>query len=123
MQTRYLTGAAMSLFAAMILNPSPARAHAFLDRADPRVGSTVQTTPTAVTLTFTEPIEPNFCQLEVSNAQDQRIDTGAIEHPNANQLRVLLPPLPAGDYTVHWAVTSVDTHQTQGRFGFTVAAP
>ncbi|MGA3399614.1 MAG: copper resistance protein CopC [Acetobacteraceae bacterium] len=29
--------------------------------------------------------------------------------------------LPAGQYTVIWHVTSVDTHKTEGRFTFSVA--
>jgi methionine-rich copper-binding protein CopC len=35
-----------------------ALAHAFLERADPRVGSTVRTPPAQVRLWFTEQLEP-----------------------------------------------------------------
>jgi methionine-rich copper-binding protein CopC len=100
-----------------------ARAHAFLDHAEPRVGSTVATSPSSVTLSFTEPIEPSFSRIDVSDAQGRRIDTGKIEHPAPDRLNVTLPALSVGTYTVHWAVTSVDTHQTEGKFQFTVAAP
>jgi methionine-rich copper-binding protein CopC len=59
----------------------------------------------------------------VLDAHGQAIATGVLEHPKPDELRLPLPPLSAGDYTVHWAVTSVDTHQTEGRFEFTVSAP
>jgi methionine-rich copper-binding protein CopC len=36
-------------------------------------------------------------------------------------LRVSLPPLPAGRYTVAWRVLSVDSHVTEGTFSFRVA--
>ena len=123
MQRRHVVCAAVALFAAAALDPPRSWAHAFLDHAAPRVGSTVHESPDAVTLTFTEAIEADFSRIEVFDARDHRVDSGAIEHPNAEQLRVPLPPLPPGEYTVHWAVTSVDTHQTEGRFGFTLAAP
>ena len=76
-----------------------------------------------MTLTFTEPLEPEFCKVEVHDAGGHALDVGALEHPKPQQLRVTLPPLSAGDYTVHWAGTSIDTHQTEGSFDFTVEAP
>jgi methionine-rich copper-binding protein CopC len=36
-------------------------------------------------------------------------------------LRVSLPALPAGRYTVAWRVLSVDSHVTEGTFSFRVA--
>jgi hypothetical protein len=35
-------------------------------------------------------------------------------------LRLALPPLAPGEYTVRWAVVSVDTHPTEGTFTFSV---
>src|SRR5258706_1077558 len=98
--------------AAALVNARPAWAHAFLAHAEPRVGSTVHGAPASLTVTFTEPIEASFSRLEVFDAKGRRIDSGPLEHPQPDQLRVSLPAVPPGDYTVHWAVTSVDTHQT-----------
>ncbi len=105
------------------LGPLRVRAHAFLDHAEPRVGSAVHAAPAAVSLTFTEPVEASFCRVDVRDAQGQPIAGGVLEHPKPEELRLPLPPLSPGDYTVHWSVTSVDTHQTEGRFEFTVATP
>jgi copper resistance protein C len=105
----------------LFLRPPPTDAHAFLDHADPRVGSTVPS-PSALTLQFTESIEPAFCRVEVVGPAGN-IEIGPIEHPGPAMLRVALPPLPPGDYTVQWAVVSVDTHPTGGRFTFSVKHP
>ena len=74
----------------LLLRPPPIHAHAFLDHAEPRVGSSVDSPPSAVQLHFTEPIEPAFCRLEVMDAAGQRVDTPAPEHPAPDVLRVAL---------------------------------
>jgi methionine-rich copper-binding protein CopC len=99
-----------------------AEAHAYLRRAMPLVGSTVQTAPKELTLDYTEEVEPRFCTVVVQNAQGQRVDKGDlhIAPDNAKRLVIGLQPLPAGVYRVEWHVTSVDTHRTEGNFMFTV---
>jgi methionine-rich copper-binding protein CopC len=106
---------------AVVAGAHPAYAHAFLDHAEPRVGSTVRGSPQALTLTFTEPVEAKFSRITVTGADDRAVDAGSLEHPAAEVLRVAVPALAPGDYTVHWAVTSIDTHQTEGKYDFTVA--
>jgi len=98
-------------------------AHAFLERADPRVGSTVHTPPAQVRLWFTESLEPSFSSLQVVSETGQRVDKGdaQVDPAAPKQLRVSLPPLAAGTYKVRWRVLSVDTHVTEGTFSFTVA--
>jgi methionine-rich copper-binding protein CopC len=46
--------------AALVLVGGVAGAHAFLDEAEPRVGSTVRTAPHEVTLRFPQDLEPAF---------------------------------------------------------------
>jgi methionine-rich copper-binding protein CopC len=105
------------------LLPSPAFAHAFLDRADPPVGSEVPTAPHMLTLQFTEGVEPLFSSVEIHDANGAAI---AVPKPHAapgndRELLVPLPDLHSGRYTVTWHVTSVDTHKTEGSFRFSVA--
>ncbi len=109
----------VALAGLLALRAPPAGAHAFLDHADPRVGASVDAPP-AVTLVFTEPVEPAFSRVEVLDARDQPVATGALEHPAPEQLAVTVPKLAPGRYTVHWSVVSVDTHPTEGHFTFTV---
>jgi copper resistance protein C len=107
---------------AMLCVASPAYAHAFLERASPPVGSEVPIPPSAVTITYTEGVEPDFSTIEVQNAQGTRVDKADPHLLDGEQTRlsVNLPKLPPGQYTVIWHVTSVDTHKTEGRFTFSV---
>jgi hypothetical protein len=107
--------------AALVLGAQEAAAHAFLKRAMPAVGSTVMQAPTQVAIDFTEDVEPRFSTIVVTNAQGERVDTGA-PHILGGQARlaVALKPLPPGTYRVNWHATSVDTHKTEGTFSFTV---
>jgi copper resistance protein C len=108
---------------ALLLFPTAtADAHAFLDHADPRVGSTVRTAPQAVTLWFTQDLEPAFSSIEVRNASGARVESGkpSFGAGGRNVMQIALKPLPEGTYTVSWHVLSVDTHTTEGTFSFRV---
>jgi copper resistance protein C len=111
------------LLPAMLCLGSPAFAHAFLDSASPGVGSESAIPPAAVTITFTEDVEPDFSTIEVRNAQGVRVDKADphLVGDHRNELAVKVPKLPPGEYTVTWHATSVDTHKTEGRFEFDVA--
>jgi methionine-rich copper-binding protein CopC len=104
----------------LLIEVSQAGAHAFLERADPRVGSTVRTAPTQVRLYFTEKLEPAFSSVRVVSGTGEQVDKGdaQVEPTSPKQLRVSLPPLPPGTYKVIWRVLSVDTHVTEGEFSF-----
>ena len=98
-----------------------ALAHAHLDHAAPRVGSTVAQPPKEVVLWFTEKLEAAFSSAEVRNAQGAVVSTGkASVIGDRTQLRVPLKTLPQGTYKVIWRVLSVDTHRTEGDFTFNV---
>jgi methionine-rich copper-binding protein CopC len=114
---RILTFAMTALLA--ILTANTAHAHAFLDHAEPRVGSTVATAPRELVLSYTQNIEPAFSSVEVSDASGARVDLGK-PRIGASVMRVGLKPLPPGTYKVRWQVLSVDTHSTEGSFTFHV---
>ena len=103
----------------LLLATGHAAAHAFLERADPRVGNKVATSPHQVTLWFTEKLEAAFSKVTVTNAAGQRIDTGKAR-VSGNQMSISLRPGGAGAYRVNWHVLSVDTHTTDGDFTFQV---
>jgi hypothetical protein len=98
---------------------SAANAHAFLDHAEPRVGSTTPTAPKEVALFFSQNLEPAFSTIEVSDANGARVDLGKPK-VSATTMRVGVKPLPPGTYRVRWQVLSVDTHTTEGNFTFQV---
>ncbi len=108
---------------APLLGFGAASGHAFLERAEPRVGSTVKTAPTYVRVWFTERLEPTFSAVEVLNERGERVDTGRAQWDEASpdMLQVSLRSIGAGTYRVKWRVLSVDTHVTEGDFIFRVA--
>ncbi len=103
----------------LMAGATAAHAHAFLEHAEPRVGSTVPTEPKEVVLTFSENVEAAFSSVEVSDAKGARVDQGK-PRVSATTMRVSLKPLPPGTYHVRWKVLSVDTHSTEGNFPFQV---
>ncbi|RNJ48148.1 copper resistance CopC family protein [Methylocystis hirsuta] len=106
---------------ASLVGAGGAQAHASLDHAEPRVGNTVSAAPSAVTLWFTQNIEPAFTSIAVFNAVGVRVDTGGTRVDSAASLaQVGLRPLPPGVYRVRWRALSVDTHKTEGSFTFEV---
>ncbi|HTG51937.1 MAG TPA: copper resistance CopC family protein [Candidatus Tectomicrobia bacterium] len=97
-------------------------AHAFLERADPGVGSTIQTSPSEVRIRFTENIEPAVSSIQVFDASGKEVDKRDLHLDRSDHalLHISLPPLGVGTYKVTWRVVSVDTHVTNGDFTFRV---
>lgn len=108
----------MTMLPLLLFPAATADAHAFLDHADPRVGSTVHAAPHTLTLWFTQDLEPAFSTVEVRDASGARVDGGKASFGGRKVMRIALKPLSPGTYTVSWRVLSVDTHTTQGTFSF-----
>ena len=112
----------LAIAAALALAPLGASAHAFLDHADPRVGSLNARGPVQVRLWFTQRLEPSFCRVTVTGPPGFRGAGPVRSVPgDARGLSVeLTAPVPLGAYVVRWRVLSVDTHVTEGDFSFKV---
>ena len=112
------------LFAAFALTllPRLGWAHAFLDHAEPAVGSQIRTSPAEVRIWFTEKVEPALSRIQVFNVAASEVDKRNVHINPSNPalLEVALPPLQPGKYRVVWRVVSVDTHVTTGDFTFNV---
>jgi copper resistance protein C len=102
--------------------PACAWAHAFLDHADPKVGSDVSPSPSVVKAWFTQELEPAFSAIQVFDASGNEVDKkdSHLDDKDQTLLIVSLPSLSPGKYKVSWHVVSVDTHRTQGDFKFNV---
>ena len=106
---------------ALLLLPTLALAHAQLISSDPGDGATVASAPTAVTLTFNEPVSPITIKLarpdgSVSLVETFKADGAAI---------VITPPagLANGSYALSYRVISEDGHPIGGTLGFSIGAP
>ncbi len=122
MKKSFLYLIALGLFLA---GNSLARAHAFLDHADPRVGSTVKISPVVVKLWFTEELEPAFSKVRIFDATQQEVDRQDVKvdpaHPTL--MSVSVPKLAPGIYKVSWSAVATDSHHTKGTFTFEVSGP
>jgi hypothetical protein len=109
-------------FVVLAFIASVAGAHAFLDHASPRVGSTVNAAPGEVALWFSQDLEPAFSTVRVLDKDGKEVDRQdkRIDPSDRSVMRVSLPPLGPGTYKVQWRVLSADTHVTEGDFTFTV---
>ena len=97
-------------------------AHAFLEGADPAVGSSVQTSPSEVRIRFTENIEPAVSSIQVFDTSGKEVDKRDLHLDGSDHavLHISLPRLGVGTYKVMWRVVSVDTHVTNGNFTFRI---
>ena len=102
---------------------APAGAHALVRTSDPADGALLQKAPTQVTITFTEAPDPKLSSIHVLDSTGRSVERGqAVPVPGRPlELRVAVPTLPQGVYTVTWrAVSRVDGHVTAGSFSFGV---
>ena len=108
----------------MLLADAPrARAHAFLEHASPLVGGTVSTSPSEISLQFSEAIEPAFSHIKLATKAGDAVEIGAVSlDPNDSTrlVAVVGSTLAPGVYKVSWRVVSVDTHSTEGDYTFEV---
>lgn len=111
-----------ALFLWAVAGPAPAGAHAALVASSPTRRAALTEPPPHVELAFSERLEAAYVRLSVVDAQGLRVDLGdaAVTLGDARRLRVSLPPLGPGSYTVRFRVLSVDGHVVESSFAFTV---
>ena len=98
-------------------------AHAFLIRAEPRVGSKVNKVPTEVRVWFGETVQAGVSSIQVFDMSGKQVDKKDTHSDRSNRAVLcvsLIPALTPGSYKVIWRVTSADTHVTSGDFHFQI---
>ncbi len=108
--------------AAFVLSPALAFAHGRLESATPSAGSTVDTSPESLRLTFNEDLESSFSTIKVVDASGALAtkEKAKVDSSNPRVLTVTVPKLVSGSYTVQWAVMTHDAHKTKGIYTFAV---
>ena len=114
-------------FVVVVLNVITAavrvEAHAFLIRAEPRVGSKVNKVPTEVRVWFSETVQARVSSIQVFDVSGKQVDKKDTHSDRANRAVICVSLIPAptpGSYKVVWRVTSADTHVTSGNFHFQI---
>ncbi len=110
-------------FLVLAIWPRPAFAHAELLRADPAVDAIVASSPSRVTLWFSEEPEPRYSEIQLVDRNGRRLDRAdlRVEASDRLALSVGVPELAPGSYGVVWrALSAVDGHISRGAFTITV---
>jgi copper resistance protein C len=104
------------------LSPQRVLAHAFPDHSEPRVGATVQDSPSRVSIWFDGELESVFTTIRVEDINGRRVDkgNGGVNKAEPTLLEVELPQLTPGTYRVIWDVLARDGHRTKGDYTFTI---
>ncbi|MBR7891510.1 copper homeostasis periplasmic binding protein CopC [Burkholderia multivorans] len=112
--------AAAVLFAATV--SSAAFAHAHVAKSDPAANAMLAAAPAAVTIDFTETLEPAFSSIVVVDGGGKTVSDGRarVDAGDRKRMTVPLSALGAGAYTVKWVAVATDGHRTQGSYGFSV---
>lgn len=106
-----------------ILTAPAVFAHAHLKHQYPAADANVDAAPQALTLNFSEGIEPKFSGVKITGAKQQDVKTGPVKRNENDKAQLIVPleqALTPGEYTVDWHVVSVDGHKTTGNYHFSV---
>ena len=115
-----LVGLFAALLAALLLLGAPAQAHDTLLESDPEDGASLETSPEAITLTYSADILEVSPLVRVTDESGEQIAeiTPSVDGPVVTA--ALEEPLPAGENTIQWRVVSSDGHPIEGTLAVTV---
>lgn len=107
------------------LAPGSASAHAILVRSLPEADASLGAPPGVIEVWFNEGVGEDYKALAVIDGQGARVDNqdARLGFFDNAYLRVSVPPLAPGVYTVRYRVQSADGHIVSGKFNFSVARP
>src|SRR5271155_209477 len=75
--------------------------------------------PAAVSITYSEAVEPKFSTISVTDAGGKKKFSTATAMPVANDPKTMmlaLPTLQPGSYMVHWVSVAADGHRLEGQY-------
>ena len=119
--SRTLGATGLAVIAALVL-PAVASAHASLLRTIPEASVVVNTPPQSLSLTYSEPIEPRFATISVTDPEANQETTARPGRSPTNPATLVVPVRHLGEgwYLVYWRVISADGHPVRGAYTFAV---
>lgn len=99
-------------------------AHGFLRSSSPSDGDRVETVPTVLRLTFSEPVETRLTRVTLTGPEGDPVPLSpllAVEGTPEVILVEIVGRARAGGYTVAWRTVGADGHPAEGTFAFEIA--
>lgn len=96
-----------------------AQAHAHLESSTPADGSTLSAAPAALEMRFSEPAR--LTALSIQRAEEPKQALKSLPTSTDRTVRVALPTLAPGPYSVTWRAVSADGHIASGTVRFTIS--
>jgi copper transport protein len=113
----------LALFQVMLFS-GQAEAHAVLERTSPEANTRMDASPPTVEIIFNERLDSGASKLLVLNESSRDVAKGKPETIKEGKgIRIALPKLGEGHYTVSYSVISADGHPISGAYVFTVGNP
>ncbi|WEK55194.1 MAG: copper resistance protein CopC [Candidatus Cohnella colombiensis] len=109
---------------AFTLFPSGAEAHAELVSVTPAMDAQLDQSPPSVEVIFNERLDRGNAELKVLNEASREVAGGKPEFIEEGKgLRISLPKLSEGHYTISFSVISADGHPISGAYVITIGNP
>ena len=107
----------------LLLAAQVVSAHAELDDASPGPGDTITSVPEVLIATFTQDLVDSRSSIELRDAAGKVLATGKKTPSEPREMRLTLPALAPGEYTVRWTSFSAEDNElARGSYTFTVEA-
>lgn len=99
-----------------------ALAHAIVKQSQPAAGAVLTASPREVKITFNEKVEAMFTSATVKNAAGATVsqEKATLDPADSAVLRLPVPTLAPGAYTVKWNAVGSDGHRRNGEIRFSV---
>lgn len=120
---RLVLFALVTAFLGSLASVPPALAHAALDTSTPASGDVLDTSPTEITATFTEPLEQSYSRLQLFDSSGTEVEGTTLGFGDDGYSMTLALPneLAHGTWSVLWrTLSTADGHPAQNYFTFTI---
>ena len=96
------------------------RAHTGLAGSAPGDGDQLDTSPAAISLSFTKPVR--LFRFDLKGADGKAVNLEDYRRTEAaTKFSIAVPELEAGEYTAEWIILGGDGHKMSGTFRFTLS--
>jgi copper transport protein len=109
--------------AGSLLDARPAWAHATVSRSEPADQARLDTAPPAVTIWFSEAVDPDAGGMTVINQGGEEVQTDVHQPSPTSLMAMLRPGLPNGTYVATYRIVSEDGHPITGSIVFGAGEP